>query len=612
MSEKKLFTEFPPLSTDEWEAIIHEDLKGADYSKKLIWRNIEGIDVKPYYRAEDLQSLSHLECMPGKAPYLRGTKTDTNDWLIRENICVKDAIDGNRLVAELSKRGVGSIGFELNANTSIDEDWMNQLLNDIPAEITEINFLAGERSMEVIEVLNENNIRIEGSVDYDPLSYFMQHGVWSRNEATAFSIGKEIIFASRDWPQFTSILVNGNLFRQSGASLVQELGMSLAAGAEYIFQIARQGVELSDVAENIRFQFAVGGNYFMEIAKFRAARYLWSKLQAAYGIDEKEQSPMLIHVETSTWNKSGYDAHTNMIRTTTEAMSAAIGGIHSMRVGTYNEALGSTDDFGKRIARNQQLLLKEESYFDRVIDPSAGSYYIEQLTHAMIDAAWKLFLEIEDEGGFLQSFKQGFIQNRIQQMAQKRDRQIAERKEILVGVNQYPNSGELLDKAPHSSTGNKALEDMPLLSPYRGAEAFELLRFAADRHSKVAQRPKAFMITMGNLAMRRARAQFASNFFACGGIEPIDNNGFPDISQAVKAFEKSQAQIAVLCSSDEEYEHLAPELKKQLPDYATLVIAGAPACMEQLQASGINDFIHMRMNVLQELKKFHEHLSITA
>ncbi len=612
MSEKKLFTEFPPLTTEQWEAVIQVDLKGADYQKKLIWKNIEGIDVNPYYRAEHLENLPHTETLPGNFPFIRGNHIEDNSWLIREDILADNPIDANSKAIELCRRGIDSIGFIISDEAKLTESYMAVLLENLPSELLEINFLTGKRSKDLVEILNENNIRIEGSVDFDPIGYYMQTGKFEKESINAFDQAKELIIASRDWPNFSSILVNGSMFRQAGAGLVQELGLSLAVGAEYLQQISQRGLNVHEIPSNIRFNFSVGGNYFMEIAKFRAARFLWAKLLTAFDIKESEQVGMIMHVETSTWNKSLYDAHTNMIRTTTEAMSATLGGIHSLMIGPYNQAFGKPDDFAQRIARNQQLLLREESYFDRVIDPAAGSYYIESLSQGMIEKAWQLFLEIEEKGGIIEAFRNGYVQSIVNETARQRDLMIAQRKEILVGVNQYPNSGETLENIDVDQNITFKNNDIEILKPYRGAQAFEYLRNATDKYSQTNDRPKAFMITMGNLAMRRARAQFASNFFACGGIEPIDNNGFANLEVAVESFKNSKANIAVLCSSDDEYETLAPQLKALLPAGSILVVAGAPACMSKLQAEGITNFIHLKVNVLEELNNYLRQLTILA
>jgi methylmalonyl-CoA mutase len=298
-----------------------------------------------------------------------------------------------------------------------------------------------------------------------------------------------------------------------------------------------------------------------------------------------------------------------MLRTTTEAMSAIIAGTNSLTVEPFNKAFENPTDFSERIARNQQILLKEESYLDKVNDPAGGSYYIENMTASIIDEAWKLFLEVDEKGGYVEAFKQGFVQDKIKESSQKRDMAIAMRREILLGTNQYPNFNETIDAELSSgiftrkdiSTKEKIAEP---LHPYRGAQTFELLRYTTDQFSKNNPRPKAYMIPMGNLNMRKARAQFACNFFACAGFGVVDNNGFDTVEEAVAAAKKAKANIVVVCSSDDEYATLVPEIKKQIGKEAILVVAGAPACMDELKAQGIENFIHVKVNVLEELKRY--------
>lgn len=615
LTEKKLFNEFSPVPTSVWEETIQKDLKGADYQKKLIWKNIEGIDVKPYYRSESLANLNHLNSQPGEFPFLRGNKTTNNTWFIAQAIDVADYKAANHEAHDLISKGVNSLIFRIPEELPSTNTFLAELLDSLPLEDIEVHFEAVGKAKEIIVELVENNSKLSGSVDFSPISRFMLKGKFCRDLHQIWKVGTEVLIASKVLKNFRIIRVKGELFHNSGSGIVQELAFSLAQGVEYLDTFIEQGIEAEKVAEKMRFSFAVGSNYFMEIAKFRAARYLWSKILDAHDVSGNVCASMHIHAVTSRWNKTVYDPYVNMLRTTTEAMSAILGGIESLHVESFNEIYQPGDAFGNRIARNQQHLLKEESYFNQVIDPAAGSYYIENLTHELIEKSWALFLQVQDAGGFIAAARSGFIQDAIEATAQKRDRMIAERKEIMLGTNQYPNFNEILseellaDLLQEVEVDSNDLEIRPL-KPYRGAMAFEALRYKVDQKSNVSVRPKAFMLTMGNLAMRRARAQFASNFFACAGIETVDNNGFTSIEEAAAAFFQSGAEIAVLCSSDDEYAELAPGLQQLISGKGILVIAGAPACMEDLQQAGINHFIHVKVNVLEELKRYVNELNI--
>jgi methylmalonyl-CoA mutase len=295
-------------------------------------------------------------------------------------------------------------------------------------------------------------------------------------------------------------------------------------------------------------------------------------------------------------------------------MSAALGGAHSISVLPFNAIYENPADFSERIARNQQILLKEEAHLDKIADPAAGSYYIESLTDSITDEAWKLFLMVQEKGGFMKAFSEGFIQKEIREMAAKRNKNVASRRENLLGTNQYPNFSEVitreLDSAlfqPDDQTTEGA--SVETLKPYRAAQVFEELRYKTDVHSKTHKRPVAFMLTIGNLAMRKARAQFVCNFFAVAGFEVMDNNGFDSADQGVEASKTVNADIVVVCSSDDEYAEIVPQVATLLKN-EILVVAGNPACRATLEEKGIKNFIHVRSNILDELKMYQQKLGI--
>lgn len=323
---------------------------------------------------------------------------------------------------------------------------------------------------------------------------------------------------------------------------------------------------------------------------------------------------MEIHCVTSEWNKTVYDPYVNMLRTQTEAMSAILGGADSLTVEPFDTVFRHPDEFSERIARNQQLILKEEAYFDKVADPAAGSFYIENLTNLIAENAWKLFLEIEDQGGFLACLKSGFIQTKLSESATRRKSDIATRKTILLGTNQYPNTQEKISE----TADIKKLFDKRLFEPelivdpivlFRGSEQYDKLRVAVDNASK---RPVVFLLPIGNPAMSKARSQFSANFFGCAGYQIIDNQRFTDVDDSVNRSIESNPDIVVICSSDEEYPLIAPEIFMKLKDKAIVVIAGNPSCSEELRSKGIDNFIHVRSNVIETLSEFNKKLGIKS
>ena len=621
MAEKyiKLFEEFPPISTEAWKEKVVTDLKGADFDRKLVWRTNEGFAVQPFYRQEDFEKLNYLDTLPGEFPFVRGTKTKNNDWYIRQNIFVKDLKEANKKALDILMKGVTSLGFIFTECDLLDEEAMAVLLNDICLESVEVNFVCCCKSSKFVSSLASyikngkwNPESVAASVSVDPLGTYLLTGKMPEG---AFTELKTLLEETSELKKLRAIAVNGKNFGNAGASVVQELAFALAQGAEYLTSLTEAGAELKDVAGNIKFNLSVSANYFMEIAKFRAGRMVWAQIVKAYGVGCDCYCKMKVHAETGSWNKTVYDPYVNMLRTQTEAMSAALGGADSITVAPFNEVYEETTDFSDRIARNQQLLLKEESHFDKIVDPAAGSYYIEELTASIVDEVWKLFLDIQDKGGFIAAAKEGFIQAVVREMATKRDTKVATRRENILGTNQFPNFTEKLEAEFNASlfeSQDLTAEDAEIetIKPYRGAMAFEKLRAATDVYAKENKRPMVFMLTIGNLTFRKARAQFACNFFAVAGYEVKDNNGFKTVEEGVAAAKEAGADIVVMCSSDDEYAELAPVAFDLVKDDAIFVIAGAPACSDDLKAKGIENFIHVRSNVLEELKAYQVKLDI--
>jgi methylmalonyl-CoA mutase len=304
-----------------------------------------------------------------------------------------------------------------------------------------------------------------------------------------------------------------------------------------------------------------------------------------------------------------------MLRTQTEAMSAVLGGTDSLTVLPFDAVYEQPTDFAERIARNQQALLKEEVHLDKIADPAAGSYYIETLTASIAEEAWKLFLEVQEKGSFIAAFRQGFVQGKVKEMADKRKKAIATRRENLLGINQFPNFTEQLDvqlcdclfKEEDETAEDAEVETIKI---FRGAQEIEAIRYATDQFVKSNKRPKAYMLTIGNLNMRKARAQFACNFFAVAGYEVVDNNGFETAEEGAKAALEANADIVVICSSDDEYAEFAPAAFKALGGKAIFVVAGAPASTEELKAAGIENFINVKTNLLEALTSYNNKLGI--
>lgn len=619
MKEKreKLFSEFPPVSNEEWMEVVTRDLKGAPFEKKLVWRTKEGFNVQPFYRAEDIEHLPTKDVLPGQFPYVRGTKAD-NNWLVRQDIAVQGDIQQlNTNIKSVMELGANSLGLHF-VDECVNAATIQEMLAGIDLDKLEINLYARrdltvqliEATKEALKALGADLGKVRGSFGFNPFRHTLGAGVrWSEWVETSV----EVLKAAEPLTQFTCLSFQSVDLVNAGAYIYQEIGYALAAGADMLAKVSeKSGKSISEVAERIRFEMGIGSNYFMEIAKFRAIRWLWALIVRSN--DEKateRATKAVVHAETSRWNKTIYDAYVNLLRSMTETMSATIAGVHSVTVNPFDKHYNPKgSDFSRRIARNQQLLLKEESHFDKVVDPAGGSYYIEHLTQAIAEQGWKLFLEVEEQGGFAKLANEGKVQEAVNASNEARHKAVATRRENLLGTNIFPNFTETATEETRAIDNSKVEgKEITALDKRRGASDFEELRLATEASGKT---PKVFMLTIGNLAMRLARSQFSSNFFGVAGYKLIDNLGFETVQEGVDAARKAGADIVVLCSSDDEYAEYGPQALEALKGEMPLVIAGAPACMEELQAKGIEHFVHVKANVLETMQKFNELMGIKS
>ena len=614
-NNEKLFQEFVAPTKQEWLDKIEVDLKGADFQKRLVWRTNEGFNVQPFYRREDVEKLQTPLSLPGEYPFVRGNKKHDNEWYVRQNIVAASAKEANQKALDVLNKGVTSLGFRIPGN-EVSKDYVATLLDGVFCDCVELNFSTCKRhSVELAGILVDyfqekgyDKEKIVASIDWDPIEKIVVKG---KDTEALLQYAKTLVETVKDYPHFRVISVNTVALNNAGAYIVQELGYALAWGAEYLQQLVEAGVEPTLAARKIKFNMGISENYFMEIAKFRAARLLWAGIVKQFEPVCDCACKMIVNAETSRYNMTLFDAYVNMLRSQTETMSAALAGVHSIVVTPFDAAYETPNEFSERIARNQQLLLKEECHFATVVDPSAGSYYIEELTTSLANEAWKIFLAVEEQGGFLAAVKAGTVQDDINATNDKRHLHAAQRREFILGTNQFPNFIEKSDgKEPLvKQCCCKSQEETvyKTISQARLSADFEALRL---RTEKAEKQPVAFMLTIGNLVWRQARAQFSTNFLACAGYKVIDNLGFKTVEEGVDEALKAGADIVVICSSDDEYAEYAVPAYKYLDSRALFVVAGAPACADELKAAGIENFIHVKVNQLETLKMFNEKLGI--
>ena len=615
-SKEKLFSDFVAPTRQEWRDKIEVDLKGADYQKKMVWRTNEGFSMEPFYRKEDVDKLATVNALPGEFPYVRGNRAASNEWHVRQDIKCECPKEANQKALDILNKGVDSLGFTIPGK-EVSAEYVDTLLEGIYPECVELNFRTCQRhAVELAKILvawfqkkGADPKKVEGSISFDPIGKMIQKG---KDTSDVLADAKELVETLAGYPLFRAISVNAFELTDAGAYSYQDLGYALAWGNEYMQELTEAGIAPEVAARNIKFNLGINGVYFMEIAKLRAARMLWAQIVSQYTSD-KEAAKMHVCAITTTYNQTLFDSYVNMLRSQTETMSAALGGVESIVVRPFDTPYETPTEFAERIARNQQLLLKDECHFDRMVDVAGGSYFIEELTTALAGQAWKLFLAVEEEGGFLAAAKAGTVQNAINETNQTRHANAGKRKEFLLGTNQFPNFNEKSEgKQPLETTCQHCCEGeaesgIPALKPSRLASEFETLRLTTEKATKV---PVAFMLTIGNLAMRQARAQFSCNFLAAAGYKVIDNLGFPTVEEGVDKALEAGADIVVICSSDDEYAEYAIPAFKYLDGRAMFVVAGAPACADDLKAAGIENFIHVRVDQLKTLKEYNAKLGI--
>jgi len=656
-NQLNLKKEFSLPTFEEWKKVVEVDLKGAPYEKKLITKTYEGIDLQPVYNEADIQNLPHLNSIPGKGSQVRGSQTGgyvAKPWLICEDIPVGLAEDFNEALKKDLRGGQTAISVVLDEATrlGVDADFakpgevgvgglsvsgtgsLNRAFSGIDLSKYPVYIQSGFSPLPILILLlaslkkdGHSVAGLKGSVEGDPLGYLASTGKLPVGLEQAFNEMK----TTTNWVRIhkldlKTIGVDGSVYQNAGASAVQELAFSLATAVEYIEQLAERGVSVADIAESTRFTFGIGTHYFMEIAKLRAARILWSQILKAYGANPDEHK-MVIHARTSKMPQTNYDPYVNLLRTTTEAFSAAVGGVDSMHTSPFDESFAVPDDFSRRIARNTQIILGEESHLNDLIDPAGGSYFVESLTAEIAAEAWKLFKSVQEKGGMAEALKAGFPQEEVKKVADARRADVAKRKSIIVGVNMYANVKEELPKLTYADAESiykkrsdylqkfrvagaqekniRVLEnleklagnptekqiDLGIEAALEGATLGELTKairsgkhqdvtvsaipsfsiavdFASLRtksleyKAKTGSLPKLFLANMGPLAQYKGRSDFSRAFFEPGGFDVIAPAGFETPDLAVKAAVDSKAPVVVICSTDETYPELVPVIVK--------------------------------------------------
>ena len=615
----QLFSEFPKVSKDQWKEAVISELKGADYHKKLIWNTPEGFRMEPYYEKTDLHGLEYLSDYATSTLNLLDAHAGPRHWINREKIIVSNIGQANRQALDALNRGAEGLAFDIRGHEDAD---LRSLLNNILPLHCSVSFIADRDAARLIKGYftyeseqHIDNSELFGSLNYDPLRNLTLRGKMADD---AFEIIREIIQITDRAGRFYGLTVNSSSFADAGATATQELAFTLNMAAEYLDRLSQLGLDPVVILRNMEFSMSIGAHYFVEIAKLRALRVLFYQFASAYGWTDYKPGMLSIHSVSSLWTKTIFDPYVNMLRNTTEAMSAIIGGCNAITIAPFDEGYATPGDFSRRIARNVSTILKEESYFDKVIDPSSGSYYIERMTDALVEQAWSLFNEIENAGGFSTAFAAGTVQKKIQEVREQKLQRISQRRDSIVGTNQYPNAGEKIDPDAllwPQPVVNNAIE---VLTPIRATIEIESLRLDTELH--VARkgenaRPQVYLALIGqNPAMRTARASFSAGFMGCGGFAVREGSLTQNLEDAVAQALASDAHITVICGADSDYAEEGVQFARQFrsvkPD-GLLLLAGYPSeLVASLTEAGIDDFIHVKADLIGTLRHFQSRLNI--
>lgn len=609
MQERQaMFSEFKAASKKDWHNKLTEDLKGTPY-QSLQWHTYEGFTLEPYYTRSDLRSLRYLQQLDNaEAKAAEASPASPRQWVNNQYIRVKNEKEANAIALDALNKGADGIFFDVSRLTHLKLD---VLLKDIYLNHCSVSFMAGSEAEHLLQAYlqyaSDQGIRPEelhGMFHFDPVGEITDNGLIDSDHFQSF---RAITNQTISMPHFYGITVNTSYFHDAGASAVQEIAFSLNIAVSYLDNLTEQGMTAAEAVQNLCLSVSIGTSYFMEIAKLRAIRWLFSKIVQSYGLDDYEPGQLYIHAKSDTWSASVIDPHVNMLRQTTQAMSAILGGCNALTMPPFDISFADPSHFSRRISRNISTILKEEAYFDKVTDAAAGSYYIETMTDQLVENAWKLFLRVEEKGGFSRAFEKGFIQNEVRRVREEKLHDISQRKQKLVGVNAYCQPEENIP-APAVSA---LRENEQLLLPLRRGLEYEKLRLRTETYMAAGHaRPHALLLQFGDPGMRRARAAFATDFLRCAGFTTQEVMAEPEISQLPDQLQEP-AEIIVFCAADADYEAHVPEMADEIRKHfgGLLIVAGRPAAMPGgVKYAAIDGFINMKSDALDVLHEFQDKL----
>jgi methylmalonyl-CoA mutase len=690
--KKRLLSDFPPHTYEAWKEAAIQLLKGRPFERTLITPTYEGFELEPIYTRETLAELPQMEELPGLGSQIRGSRLEgylEGGWQVSQELSASTPEMFNELALheldqgqnelniwpDLASRtgrdpsdGDGSIGVcGLSLATRGD---FETLMRGIHPEMVGIYFQGGAAAPTLYALLlawsREAGVKpadLSGCLGMDPLGWAAETGHFPGQSAKVYAVMADLLrSAAGEMPRMQVIDVRGHPYHNNGASSVQEMAAILATGVCYLREMQDRGLEPAEVVSRMRLSASIGGNFFLEIAKLRALRMLWNRVLDGFEVPESARRTHL-HGRTGLWNKTLFDPYVNMLRTTTEAFAAVVGGVDSLHVAPFDEIIRESDAFSRRIARNTHAILAEECGMTQVIDPAGGSWAVESLTDQMAAEAWKRFQEIEENGGMTRALESGSLAKAIGAVRDQRRKNIQRRKDVVLGTNSYPNATEKplearkidyatireerlealrnwkagrdgkalasaleaipgasgpdrLEKLAAAAVAGATLEELQgalgmgesdlVIEPLRlrrGAEDFEALRFAARDLEESGPTPLVHQLNIGPSRRYRIRADWTSGFFHAAGIRVLSEDDYDTPEEAVAALKESGARFAIITSDDETYastvETLARSIK-EMDNGLSVFVAGAPGDHEAgWRSAGVDDFVHMRVNNYQ-------------
>jgi methylmalonyl-CoA mutase len=609
---------FPAASIDDWKQKAEETLKGKSVDS-ISKGTYEDIKLKPLYTKEDLDN-QNVSQFPGYEDYRRGVNSlgyVTNEWKVAQTFPAANPNELKSLLDASFEKGQTAISFEVSEQVLAE---MSAILADIYSSYSfSVNAKAYHAELLTtvrdLAAVRGGNQEVSGYIGLDPVALMVEGSQAQKLSDIYDQLAETISQTNEELPNLKTILVDTTPYHNGGANAVQELAIALSTGVQHLQELTERSLSLETILDKLVFKFSIGANFFMEVAKLRAAKLLWSKLTESYGAVSNLQK-MVISAETSKFTKTKYDPYVNMLRSGNEAFAAILGGIQYLHVSPFNEPEGNVTVFSDRIARNTQLVLKEEAHLKKVIDPAGGSWYIESLTNELAEKAWALFLEIDAKEGIVSSLRSNWLQDQIAAVKEKRQKDIFTRKQSMIGTNIYANlQDEPIEVAETNSVVEAGVEAIQPIPQERLALPYETLRGKAEKLTQASVEPSIGLISLGALKYHKARADFITGFAAPGGVKTVKSEEINSFDEAKGFIENTQLSHYCICGTNDQYNEIGLELLKEIKNqYPALKVylAGAPENQADWIEAGVAEIITVKSNCYGTLTKLLDEMEVES